>query len=103
MVESNLRRSGGVMLPTLYLVLPIRSRWVIVVLSMIIGLGHRVPNLRLVGLSQLHHILFVEFVGRRTMSFMKREGTSVLNVVIWVTCRGIVLLRMHQGQIRFLL
>lgn len=42
MVNSGLRRSGGVLFPTLQLVLLFQSRRVIVALSMIVGIGHRV-------------------------------------------------------------
>lgn len=97
MVGSGLKISGGVLVPTLRLVLLIRSRRVTVVLSMIVGLGYRVSNLRLVGLSPIHHALFVDSAGRCIVGFVKRGGTSVLNVVRPVICRGIVLLRFCFG------
>lgn len=66
---NGLRRSGEVFLIlSIRLVLLTRSHRVIISLSMVKGIRHRVPNLILVGLSSLLYILLVDFVVSRTVA-----------------------------------
>lgn len=74
----------------------------IIILSMIVGSGHKVRNLRLVGFSFLHYILLVDSKDRCTVDFVNKGGIGVLSVVKLVTFIGIVLLRLLQGKIRFM-
>lgn len=64
---------------------------VIITFGPIVGLGNRVPSLKLVELSLPNHILFVNFVVSYIMVFVVREGISVLHLVLFVTCNVSVL------------
>lgn len=101
-MESCLRINVEVLVHTLRLALIIQSSWLIIIPIMIVGLENSMPNLRLIRLSSLYHSLFVDSAGRCTMGFMKKGGRNVLNMVRLVSFKGIVLLGLLCGKIRFL-
>jgi len=78
MVGNGLRKSGATLIPIKWLVHIIRSHLEIIIFREVMVLGHRVPNIKPVGPSQLHHILFMDFVVDFIIVSMMREGTNVL-------------------------
>lgn len=81
----------------------IQRIWVTVILTITVVLEHQESNLRLGGLSWLHHIFLVDSTVRCTVVLVKKGGTNVLNIVRFVICSGIFLLRFLLEIIRFLL
>lgn len=102
MAVSSQRRSGGALVLSPQIVLLTQSLWVTINFSMIVGTGHRVPNLRLVGFSQLHPTNLIDIMGVRTMGFMKKGRKSVFTMVKLVTFSVTVMLGWLQGLVKFL-
>lgn len=69
----------------------------------VLVLGQKVPNLRLVGLSHLYHIPCVDLLVRCIMVFVHNGGICALNMVKFSIYRGIGLLGLLQEKIKFLL
>lgn len=79
-MESGLRRRvRGVLTPIWQLVLPIQSHVETVVLRVVMLLGHRVPNLTLIGLGQHHLTLSIDFYGQHHHSQCENGRTQSFN------------------------
>lgn len=57
------KRIGRAMVLSPKIVLLTQSFWIIISLDMMVGFKHMVPNLRLVGFSQLHPTHLIDFKG----------------------------------------
>lgn len=51
-------------------------------------IGHKVPNLRLMGPNLHHLILCINFMVGFTVVFVRDERISILVVVSWISCDG---------------
>lgn len=64
--------------------------------------GHRVPNLRPVGPSQLYYILLADFMDSYIEVSVMKKGTSVSIMTRWDIYRGIIPWeRFLQGKMKF--
>ena len=75
------RRSGAFLGLTLRLAIPTQSRRVIGISKVVIILGNKVPNIRLVGPNQLHHIRHVDFMVDYIGAIMMKDEISALDMV----------------------
>lgn len=91
-VVSGPRRNGVTLVLTRRLVLPIQSHQVIDDSKLATTLGHRVPNLRLVGLIQLHYVLLIGSMVIYIRIFVMREGIGTSTVVSQGICLETILL-----------
>ncbi|KAF3659076.1 hypothetical protein FXO38_07330 [Capsicum annuum] len=78
MAKNGPRRSGELLRPTRRLVLPTQSRWVTGISKVATTLGHRVPNLKLVGLVK-SIISSLQFCGRLHQGYYEEEKDKCFN------------------------
>lgn len=91
MVGSGLKESGKILVLIQWLVPRILSDLVTVAFTLTVDLGHRMPSLRALELSQIHLIPFVIFVGRAIVEYVMRKEISTLSVFSLVKYNGIFL------------
>lgn len=76
------RRCGGVLVPSLLLVLLTQSSRVIGVSKVVIISGHKVPNLKRLGHIFLLHTFLTASMVTFIRAFVMKKGIVVLNIVI---------------------
>lgn len=102
-IDNGLRKIfEGVLIHILRLVLLMISHLLISSFGLVVVLRHKVPNLRLVELSQSYLILLVDFAVNFTKVIVMRKEIGILIMVILAICRETILyLRYLQGLIIF--
>lgn len=101
MVCSGLRIIRGVFIIILRLVPHVLSYLVISTFKATVDLNHKVPNLRIVGLSHLHNILLVHSVDNCTLGFLMKRKINTSDTANLAIVKGTFLQAMLQlGLIR---
>lgn len=89
--NSQRKKVEGVLTPIRRLVLLTQSYLLIEVFRVVLVLGYKVSNLKLVGPYQHSNILFADTIVSCTMFNMRRGGINALSVVKLFICSGIFL------------
>lgn len=86
MVVNSLReRVRWVLTPMLWLVRSTQIYCETYIFILVILLGHKVPNLRLVGPNLHYSIFLIDFAVSHIMVIVRKEGIVILIMVSWVT------------------
>lgn len=74
-------RVGGVLTPIIQLFLPTQSHHSLDIFRVVILLGHKVLNIRLVGPNRHQLTLLIDFVVSIIMVCVRRGGTNVIDMI----------------------